>query len=278
MQNDGLSGGFTGNEGSFGGDANPYDYNPRTSSYGNPVDPSLYGRTPSTDLDIGNWNPGGTFGTASPGSTSTGSGLSDLFGTPFGGTSAPGGTAGGGTTRTTGGGSTGSSTTTRTPTQPMPTLGTTAPYTNPAWSQDQIKAYAQEDSALGISEARDALMQGVNKVVSMQGNPTAQAQAMRELLKGHSSAIAKTMQGANKEALSRYQQQYAYQVQEAMSNFNAAQHAVYAKYQADMARYMGTFTTTTQPGSGGSRGGVTSVGWAKSGESWGTPMQSSDFA
>jgi len=171
---------------------------------------------------------------------------------------------------------TSTSETTATPTVPMPTLTPVDPYTNPAWSKEQIKAYAQEDAALGISEARDALLQGVNKVVSMQGNPTAQAAAMRDLLKGHGSAISKAMQGANKEALSRYQTQYQYQVQEAVTRFDAAQKAAYAKYAADMQNYMATMkhtttgtSTSTQTGSQtgtsisgyGTQGGLTSMNY-----------------
>lgn len=137
------------------------------------------------------------------------------------------------------------STSTRTPTKPMPVLAEVAPYTNPTWDTDKIKSLAQEDSALGISEARDALYQGINKVVAMQGNPTAQSAAMRDLLKGHGSAIAKVMQGANKEALGRYQIQYQYQVQEAITRFDALQKAAYAKYAADLQDYLASMKTTT---------------------------------
>lgn len=150
-------------------------------------------------------------------------------------------------------GSTG--TITKTPTMPMPTLTKTTPYTNPTWSPEQIKAYAQEDSALGISEARDALYDVVNKVVSMQGNPTAQAAAMRDALKGHGSAIAQTMRGANKEALARYQMMYQNQINEAMARFNAGQQAAQMKYNAEMQAYLNsmksTTTTGTTPASGG---------------------------
>jgi hypothetical protein len=141
-------------------------------------------------------------------------------------------------------------TSTRTPTTPMPTITKTDPYTNPTWSKDQIKSYAQEDSALGISEARDALYNSVNKIVSMQGNPTAQAAAMREALKGHGSAIAQTMRGANKEALARYQMQYQYQVNEAILRFNTIQNQAQMKYNAEMQAYLASMQTTNTTGYG----------------------------
>lgn len=147
-------------------------------------------------------------------------------------------------------------TTTKTPTLPMPTLTKTTPYTNPTWSPEQIKAYAQEDSALGISEARDALYDTVNKVVSMQGNPTAQAAAMRDALKGHGSSIAQIMRGANKEALARYQMMYQNQINEAMARFNAGQRAAYEKYNAEMQAYLNSMKTTTETGTSSESGGA----------------------
>jgi hypothetical protein len=197
---------------------------------------STPGTSSGTSQLTGTWTPLTTDKTSTAGKTQTPT-YGGRYGTPLSTTST----------------STGTTETTKTPTMPLPTLGTTEPYTNPAWSKEQIKAYAQEDSALGISEARDALYQGINKVVSMQGNPTAQAAAMRDLLRGHGGAIAKVMQGANKEALSRYQVQYQYQVNEAMTRFNSLRADAYARYKAEMEQYLGTMRqssvqnqTTTQ--------------------------------
>lgn len=154
-------------------------------------------------------------------------------------------------------------TTTSTPTQPMPVLTKSEPYTNPEWDKNQIKAYAQEDAALGISEARDALYNGINKIVAMQGNPTAQAAALRDALKGHGAAIAQVMRGANKEALNRYQVQYQNQINEAMTRFNAGKNDAYQKYQAEMQAYLNTMKRTATTGTGS---GVSSSG------GWGTGL------
>jgi predicted ribonuclease toxin of YeeF-YezG toxin-antitoxin module len=67
------------------------------------------------------------------------------------------------------------------------------------------------------------------------------------------------MQGANKEALSRYQQQYQYQVQEAMTRFDAAQKSAYAKYAADMQNYIATMKQTTTGTSTGVSGTATNT-------------------
>ena len=221
----------------FGSTKNPYN----RGGYGGGFTDE-FGSTANPYTNYGGYNLGGTFGTASPGSTSTGSGLTDLFGTPFGGTPTSGGSAGGGTTRV-GGGSTGSSTTTHTPTQPMPVLGTTTPYKNPEWDEKKKGAMAQRDAALGLSETRDAFLTATNKCTAIGGgNITAQAQCVKTAMSGLGNSIAKVMQTADKSALAEYTQMHSDLIQEAMYNFNAAQQAVYAKYQADMAAWMATLT------------------------------------
>lgn len=213
----------------------------------------------SSGGEVRTFNPEDYYGNNSSGTWGVSSGWSGLgtpspsnvtVGSPSSGSRT---VSGGGTTLPT---ST-STTTTRTPTVPMPTLAKTTPYSNPTWSAEQIKAYSQEDSALGISEARDALYNSVNKIVSMQGNPTAQAAAMRDALKGHGGSIAQIMRGANKEALARYQMMYQNQINEAMTRFNTGQTQTYTKYQAEMQAYLNSMkqvtnnTTSTAPATGG---------------------------
>jgi hypothetical protein len=222
-----------------------YDYQVKSGEtaydfYGEPISSPSTGSGTSKNTTLAGWNLGATPNSNTNVSVDTGS-----SGMRYGG--------GGGTANPT---ST-SQTTTKTPTLPMPTLAQTTPYTNPTWNPEQIKAYAQEDSALGISEMRDALYDSVNKIVTMQGNPTAQAAAMRDALKGHGSAIAQVMRGANKEALARYQMMYQNQINEAMTRFNAGQQQAQIKYNAEMQAYLNSMkttsstTTSTAPASGG---------------------------
>ena len=139
----------------------------------------------------------------------------------------------------------GSSTTTRTATKPLPTLGATPAYTAPQYDETKVAAYAQQEAGLGISEWRQSLTSGLNKIMS-EGNFATRADQMRKMFQGAGSGLARILKGATDEARNRYTIEYNASVQQALIQHEDEVRKAYTQFQADMQNYFQTMTTTTE--------------------------------
>jgi hypothetical protein len=147
------------------------------------------------------------------------------------------------------GGQGGTSVTTRTPTRPMPILGSTPAFASPTYDESKVAAYAQQDAALGVSEWRQSLSSGLNKIMS-EGNFATRADQMRKMFQGAGTGLSHIMKAATDEGRNRYAQEYNALVQQAIINHQDEVRQAYTQFQADLQNYFQTMQITTSSGGG----------------------------
>lgn len=128
------------------------------------------------------------------------------------------------------------------PTKPRPELGALPEYSAPEYDEKKVRQISQRIAAPALMRLRRDMMTTIAQSGNYFGNPIARAEATRRALRAYGLGVAETLGRSEQAGRAQYSQEYATNVNEAMTNYNAQMQDRMTKYTAAMDEFVRTGT------------------------------------